>query len=67
MDDRKIVDLSQRRAEERRQRRKATLSRFKPAPSMIVWVVLLALAVLGYFWSGASSRFEKVPRAGVTD
>jgi hypothetical protein len=67
MDDRKIVDLSQRRADDRRQRRKAALSRFKPAPSLIAWAVLLTIAVVGYFWSGASSRFEKAPTTGVTD
>lgn len=67
MDDRKIVDLSQRRAEGRRQQRKAALSRFKPGSSLIAWAVLLAIAVIGYFWSGASSRFEKAPPPAVTN
>jgi hypothetical protein len=67
MDDRKIVDLSQRRADDRRQRRKASLSRFKPTPSLIAWAVLLTVAVVGYVWSGASSRFEKAAPAGVTN
>ena len=51
----------------RRQRRKAALSRFKPAPSITAWAVLLAISVVGYFWSGASSRFEKAPPSGVSD
>lgn len=67
MDDRKIVDFSERRAEGRRQQRKAVLSRFTPAFPTIAWAVLLAIAVLGYFWSDASSRFEKPAPAGVTD
>jgi len=67
MTDRKIVDLTQRRAEGDRQRRKAAFARFKPASSMIAWVVLLAVAVLGYLWSGASTRFHKAAPSGVTD
>jgi hypothetical protein len=63
MDDRKIVNLSQRRAEDRKQQRRAALSRFRPGASAIAWAVLLAVAVLGFFWSGASSRFEKAPSA----
>jgi hypothetical protein len=63
MDNGKIVDLTRRRADERRQRRKAALSRFWPTPSMLAWAVLLAIAVLGYVWTGASSRFEKAPPA----
>ncbi len=65
MEDRKIVDLSQRRAEGDRKRRKAALARFKPTSSIVAWVVLLAVAVVGYFWSGASTRYEKAapPRA----
>jgi hypothetical protein len=71
MDDRKIVDLSRRRAEERRQQRKAALSRvmlrFRPGSSLIAWAVLLAVAVAGYFWSDASSRFEKAPPTAIVN
>lgn len=61
MDDRKVVDLSDKRAESNRRRRKAALDRLKPAPWVFAWVIFLAVAVLGYFWSDAPSRFQKAP------
>lgn len=67
MDDPKIVDLSQRRADDQRQRRKATLSRFKPSHTLIAWAVFLAVAVIGFVWSGEATRFEKPAPVGVVD
>ncbi|HEX2842172.1 hypothetical protein [Hyphomicrobium sp.] len=67
MSDRNVVDLSQRRAEGERQRRKAARAGFKPAPWVIAWTIFLAVAIAGYFWSGASSRYQKTVPTGVTD
>jgi hypothetical protein len=67
MDDRKIVDLSQRRADDRRQRRKAALSRFKPGIAVVAWAAFFAVAVVGFLMSGEANRFEKAPPAGVTE
>lgn len=67
MDDRKIVDLSGRRAENTRQRRKEVLSRWMPPPWVLPWAIFLALAVAGFFWSGAATRFQKAAPVGVSE
>lgn len=67
MDDRKIVDLSGRRADNTRQRRKQALSRWMPPPWIIPWAILLAVAVAGFFWSGEATRFQKNASVGVLE
>lgn len=67
MDERKIVDLSGRRAENAKQRRKAALSGWMPTASLIAWGIFLAVVIAGFFWSGAASRFQKAAPVGVAE
>jgi micrococcal nuclease len=67
MDDDRIVDLARKRAESASQRRKAAVARLKPAPWMVAWAVFLGIAVVGFFWSGASNTFQKASPTGVID
>lgn len=67
MDDDRIVDLARKRAESASQRRKAAVARLKPAPWMVAWALFIAIAVAGFFWSGAGSQFQKAAPTGVMD
>lgn len=58
------IDLTARRKALQRERREASLSRWKPSYTVCVWVVFLALALAGYFLFGRGGTFRTADMTG---